>query len=170
MVWKINLIGFFCLVLTGCKINYSFTGASIDPSIKTVSILQFENKAPLASPTLSPLLTEKLRDKFVSQTSIRVIKNEDLADIGYRGSIVGYEVAPAGFSGNDQSAALNRLSISIEVTYFDKKDVSKSWQQRFVRYADFSGNVPLSSVESTLVTDISKQLAEDLFNKSFVNW
>lgn len=170
MVWKINLIGFFCLFLTGCKINYSFTGASVDPSIKTVSILQFENKAPLASPTLSPLLTEKLRDKFVSQTSIRVINNEDLADIGYRGSIVGYEVAPAGFSGNDQSAALNRLSISIEVTFFDKIDASKSWQQRFVRYADFSGTVPLSSVETTLVTDISKQLAEDLFNKSFVNW
>jgi len=170
MVWRIKGCLLFLLILSGCRVNYSFTGASVDPSIKTVSILQFENKAPLASPTLSPQLTEKLRDKFVSQTSIRVINNEDLADIGYRGSIVGYEVAPAGFSGNDQSAALNRLSISIEVTFFDKKDISKSWQQRFVRYADFSGSVPLGSVESTLVNDISKQLAEDLFNKSFVNW
>ncbi len=170
MVWKINWFGFFFFVLAGCKVNYSFTGASVDPSIKTVSITQFENKAPLASPTLSPLITEKLRDKFVSQTSIRVINSEDAADIGYKGSIVGYEVAPAGFSGNDQSAALNRLSITIEVTYFDKKDLKNSWQQRFVRYADFSGSVPLGSVEATLVNDISKQLAEDLFNKSFVNW
>ena len=99
-----------------------------------------------------------------------MINSEDAADIGYKGSIVGYEVAPAGFSGNDQSAALNRLSITIEVTYFDKKDLKNSWQQRFVRYADFSGSVPLGSVEATLVNDISKQLAEDLFNKSFVNW
>jgi len=170
MVWKISFLVALLFTLTGCRVNYSFTGASVDPSIKTVSILQFENKAPLASPTLSPLLTEKLRDKFVSQTSIRVINNEDLADIGYIGSIVGYDVAPAGFSGNDQSAALNRLTITLEVKFFDKKDISKSWQQRFVRYADFSGSLPLSSVESNLINDISKQLAEDLFNKSFVNW
>lgn len=171
MGWKIkNFVVLSILLLGGCVVKYSFTGASIDPSIKTVYIAQFENKAPLAAPALSPTLTEKLRDKFVSQTAIKVVTSESSARIGYLGSITGYEVTPAGFSSTNQTASLNRLSITVEVKYFDAQDASKSWTQNFTRYADFSGSVPLSSVESTLISDISKQLSEDIFNKTFVNW
>jgi hypothetical protein len=171
MDWKIKtFVVLSILLLSGCVVKYSFTGASVDPGIKTVYIAQFENKSPLAAPSLSPNLTEKLRDKFVSQTSIQVVTSESAARIGYLGSIIGYEVAPAGFSSANQTASLNRLSVTVEVKFFDAQDASKSWTQNFTRYADFSGSIPLSTVESTLVADISKQLSEDIFNKTFVNW
>ena len=52
---------------------YSFTGASIAPDIKTISIKYFPNRAPLIQPTLSQAFTEKLKEKFIAQTNLRLI-------------------------------------------------------------------------------------------------
>ena len=58
-----------CFAITGCDV-YSFTGASISPEIKTISIASFPNQASLVQPSLSQVFTEKLKDKFVSQTNL----------------------------------------------------------------------------------------------------
>ena len=55
------------LIVRSCGI-YSFTGTSIQPDIKTVTIDYFEYKALKVNPTLSNSMTESLKDKFRKMT------------------------------------------------------------------------------------------------------
>ena len=65
---------------------------------------------------------------------------------------------------------MNRLTITVRVRFTNKFDDSQNFDQTFSRYADYSSSQNLSSVESTLISDISDALTDDIFNKAFVNW
>jgi hypothetical protein len=155
------------LVLAGCKVNYSFTGASIAPDVKTVSIKYFQNNAPLAHPTLAQSLTEALKDIFSSQTNLTLLNRN--ADLNFEGTIVNYYTSPVAIQGNDQ-AALTRLTISVNIKFVNIKDEKQNYETTFSRDMTFSSRVTLSSVELDLIRDINRQLVQDIFNRSVSNW
>ncbi|MFM7016502.1 MAG: LPS assembly lipoprotein LptE [Bacteroidota bacterium] len=157
---------FAVLLLESCGI-YSFTGASIAPDIKTISIKYFPNRSSLIQPTLSQAFTEKLKEKFISQTSLRLIN--DNADLKIEGYISDYRTQPVAIQGT-QTAALNRLTISISVKFTNTKDEKQNYETVFSRYADYDAQKSLAEVEQTLIEDIDKQLVDDIFNKSVSNW
>lgn len=168
MLKRINtlLILIAALVLTSCGI-YSFTGASIPAEAKTVSIQQFQNNANLVQPLLSTLVTNTLRDYFMNQTTLtEVPANGDLA---IEGEIIDYSTAPTAITG-DQVAALNRLTITVNVRFFNRYDESKNFEQKFSQYEDYPSTQDLNSVQETLMQTISEKLCEDIFNKAVVNW
>ncbi len=170
MIIKISKIIFFFSALTfllsGCGI-YSFTGASIPPEAKTVSIQYFPNNASLVEPTLSQTFTDALKDKFVSQTTLVLVQKN--GDLRLEGEITGYSTNPVAITG-DQTAALNRLTITVKVKYVNTFDKTKNFESSFSRYEDYPSNQNLSSVQETLITQINEMLIEDVFNKAVVNW
>ena len=148
--------------------KYSFTGASIPPEVKTINIKYFPNNAPLVEPTLSQTLTDGLRDKFSSETSLALVN--DGGDLLMEGAIIGYRTTPVAIQGDDQ-AALNRLKIVVEVTYINTFNENMSFENtKFERYADYSSSQNLSEVQEALVAEISQMLIEDIFNKAVINW
>ncbi len=151
----------------GCKLNYSFTGGNVDPKIKTVSVIYFPNVASIVQPTLSQSLTEALRDKFSSQTKLTLVSKD--GDLNIEGSITGYATTPVAIQGNE-TAALNRLTITISVKFTNKIDEKMNFEQTFSRYEDYHSNLSLASVELSLIKDIDDQLVDDIFNKAVVNW
>nr|NQU88844.1 LptE family protein [Bacteroidota bacterium] len=156
------------IMLNSCSINYSFTGASISPEVKTIRIGNFPNYAPLVNPTLSQELTDALRDKFQSQTSL-IIVNQG-GDLVLEGEITGYNTQPTAIQ-SDDIAALNRLTISLKVTYVNTLDETQSFEkQTFTRYEDYPSNLDFASVQDTYVPIITEYLVEDIFNKAVVNW
>jgi len=155
------------LLLYGCKMNYSFTGASIPPDVKTINIKYFPNNAPLVAPTLSQKLTDGLRDKFTSETSLDLV-NEG-GDLILEGSIIGYRTSPVAIQGDDQPA-LNRLTITIDVAYTNTFEESMSFESSFSRYADYSSDANLNDVQEGLIEEINTMLIEDVFTKAVVNW
>jgi len=150
----------------GCKSGYSFTGGSTGDA-KTVSIKTFPNNAPLIQPTLGQSFTEALKDIFVTQTRLSLI--QDNADMQFEGAITGYGVSPVAITGN-QTAGLNRLTITVNVKFTNKTDETKDFEQSFTRFADWEASIPLTSVEQSLIADINKQLVQDIFNKAVINW
>ena len=150
-----------------CKMNYSFTGGSIDPKIKTISIKYFTNNAILIQPTLSQSFTEALKDKFSSQTKLNLVKNG--GDLNIEGAITGYSTTPVAIQGNE-TAALNRLTITVSVKFTNNLDEKQNFEQSFSRFEDYPSSQNLSTVEETLIKDINEALVEDIFNKSVVNW
>ncbi|MBN2174090.1 MAG: LptE family protein [Bacteroidales bacterium] len=155
-------------MLSGCKMNYSFTGASIPPEAKTVNVKFFPNNASLVVPTLSQTLTDALRDKFVNETSLVLVN--DGGDMVLEGFIKSYQTQPVAIQGNDQ-AALNRLTVVIEVTFTNKIDDNLSFSgTTFTRYADYSSSQNLTEVQDGLIEEINQMLVEDVFNKAVVNW
>jgi hypothetical protein len=160
-------LGLIALVLLcGCGV-YSFTGASIPPGAKTLSIDYFNNKAPTVQPTLSSVFTDKLKDYFTSQSNLDLVDGE--ADMELSGFIVNYNVAPASLQSNDQ-ASLDRLTITVQVKFVNKIEPKFNFSQNFSRYKDYDAKVSLMSVESGLIEEISTELVEDIYQKAFVNW
>lgn len=154
------------IFMAGCGV-YSFTGASISPDIKTFSVKYFPNRASLIQPALSQAFTEKLKEKFISQTNLRQVN--DNADLRFEGYISDYKTQPVAIQGT-QTAALNRLTISISVKFTNTKDEKQNYDFVFSRYADYDAQKSLAEVETSLIDDINKQLVDDIFNKSVSNW
>jgi hypothetical protein len=155
------------LFLYSCSGGYSFTGADISADIKTFSVSNFENRAPLVQPTLSNVLTEAIIDRFLAQTNLELVKNN--ADLSFNGEITGYNISPQAFTGGE-TAALNRLTITVKVRFENIQEPTKNFDASFSRFADFESNVSLSAVENELIKEIVDQITEDIFIKSVANW
>ena len=154
------------LFIQGCRM-YSFTGASISPDIKTVSIAFFPNRAALVQPSLSQVFTEKLKDKFVSQTNLALVNAN--GDLQFEGFISDYQSQPTSIQGNEQ-AALNRLTIAVHVTFRNTKEEKNNFDNAFSRFSDYDSKKNLSSIEPELINEICNQLVDDIFNKAVINW
>lgn len=150
-----------------CKVNYSFTGASISPKAKTISVQYFPNYAPLVNSSLSQTFTEKLKDKFLSQTNLNFVDRN--GDLQFEGQITDYSNQPTAIQGN-QTAAQNRLTITVKVKFTNTVEDKLSFESSFSKYADYPSNLSFASQESSLVTTITDQIVQDIFNKAVVNW
>lgn len=163
-VW-VSISFVIALAISGCGI-YSFTGASISPDIKTVSVAYITNNAPLIMPTLSQTLTDGLIDKLANQTTLQVTKEG--ADIQFEGEILDYVTTPMAIT-NDE-ASLNRLTVTVNMRYINTKEEKLSFEQKFTRYEDYSSDKSLSEVEEELLQSITQEIIDDIFNKALVNW
>lgn len=154
------------VVCNGCGI-YSFSGASIPPEAKTVSVQYFPNQAPLINPTLSNDFTTALRDAMMNQTSLDMV--ESGGDLAFEGEIVDYRTTPVAITAG-QTAALNRLTIVVNVRFINTFDESKNFETKFSHYEDYPSDQELNSVQESLTGTIIEALVEDVFNKALVNW
>jgi len=119
----------FCLMgfgFTACGV-YSFTGANIPPGTNTISIQTFYDEVGTGPPNLSQLFTEKIKDYYQQNTSLTIVPTE--GDLQLEGSISGYRLTPmaprASGSQNFEDtdiAALQRLTITVKVTYLSTQD------------------------------------------------
>jgi hypothetical protein len=155
------------LLLSGCTGGYSFTGASIPPEAKTISVATFPNYASTVNPQLSQKLTDELMQMFASQTSLNVTSND--GDLQVSGEITGYETRASALSASDE-VSMNRLTITVKVKFVNTKDPDADFEQQFSRYRDYAATLDFSAVESSLMSEIVTELCEDIFNKSVVNW
>ena len=166
MINKICIYIFSSISLAACGI-YSFTGASISADIETVSVDYFQNNASMVQPTLSNIMTEGLKDQFISQTNLSL--TDAIGDLQFEGEITGYVVKPIAIQANE-TAAQNRLTISVKVTFTNNLDENQNYSQSFSHYADFDSSQDLSSIETELIDQIVEVLSENIFNKAVANW
>lgn len=161
------LVLFVMSLLVGCKV-YSFNGANIPPEIKTVRVQFLENNARIKNSQLSPQLTDKLRQKIVSQTKLTQI-NGDNADYDISGAITQYDVSTSGIS--NQQVSTNRLTVAVNLVLKNRKtpgaeDKNISASRSF----DFSASLTLSQAERQLNDEIIRNLTDEIFNKLFSDW
>lgn len=151
-----------------CGVKYGFTGGSIPEGMSTVSVLFFENTAPIVYPTLSQSFTEALKERIRSQSSLSQVDTE--GDAIFEGRITGYSITPAAVEAVTDRAALNRLSITVSVKYTNNIKPEDSFEQSFTRFKDFAATMSIQGQEETLIRDINEMLTEDIFNRAFANW
>ncbi|MBO6027257.1 MAG: LptE family protein [Bacteroidales bacterium] len=164
---RIHIVCLLVAVLcAGCGV-YSFSGASIPAEAKTVSVQYFPNQAQLINPTLSNDFTTALRDAIMNQTSLDMIDSG--GDLAFEGEIVDYRTTPVAIT-SGQTAALNRLTIVVNVRFVNMFDETKNFETRFSHYEDYPSDQELNSVQESLTGTIIDALVEDVFNKALVNW
>ncbi len=158
-----TLIYFSLSVLLSCKVSLS--GGNFGES-KTISVAFFPNNSSLVQPSLSQAFTEDLRSFFQTQTPLSLTQRN--GDLQFEGAITDYRINPVAI--DNQTASSNRLTISVSVKFTNIKDPTKDFESTFSRFADFPSSENLGSIESDLIKQINQQLAQDIFNKAFINW
>jgi hypothetical protein len=154
---------------SSCKVSYGFREKTpaIPDTIKTVKINSILNQAQYQNPQLSPGLTERLRQKIVSQTHLSQT-NSDNADWEISGFISDYSVSTSGIS--DKQVSTNRLTVSVQITLNRRKDGQQDDPVTISHGFDFSSNLTLQAAEKQLLDDIIKQMTDEIFNSLFSKW
>ena len=154
-------------IVQSCGI-YSFTGTSIQPDVKSVTINYFEYKATKVNPSLSNMMTDALQEKFTKLTKLEQVDMD--GDLEIVGEITGYDVKATAISANEQ-ATQNRLTVNVKVSFVNRKYPEDDFDDKgFSAYADFDASQSLDAVESGLCDEIVEQLCEDIFNATVANW
>ena len=155
------------LSVVACSVKYSFTGASIAPEIRTVSVSSFTNIAPMVAPILAPTITSELQDKFSRSTSLIPLNKG--GDMAFEGVITGYTSTPTAVT-SDEYASQNRLTVTVKVKFTNKFQPKMSFDKSFSAYLDYDNTQLLQQVEGALIPEIVDQIVEDIFNASASNW
>jgi hypothetical protein len=154
------------LLVASCGI-YSFTGTSIQPDVKTITIPYVEYKALRVNPSLSGDLTEALQEKFRKLTRLEQVDQD--GDLELVTEVTGYDIKTAAVTANEQ-AAQNRLTVSVKITFTNRKYPEDDVSQSFSAYEDFNADMSLDAVEAGLCETIIEKLVEDIFNATVAQW
>lgn len=159
-------------VAGGCGV-YSFTGASISPDVKTISIQTFFNNASLGPSNMSLAFTESIKDYYQQNTSLALVDNN--GDLQIEGHIEDYTIAPvsASSSGNNNEADfsnMSRITISVFASYLNTRDDQFDFEKKFSFFVDVPENEDIIANEDRYVEEIFEQIILDIFNASVANW
>lgn len=166
----VALLSFLMLIFSFATCKYSFKDTSPIPAdIKTFRVNLFQNKARYVNPTVAPALTEKLRQKIISQTRLRETKNDD-ANYDISGYVSDWSVTTSGVA--NQSAGTNRLNVTFHLIFKNTvdPDPAKSFETDLTSNYDFPANLTLQQAETNKMDNILKTVTDAIFNKIFSNW
>ncbi len=110
---------------------------------------------------------EKLKEYYQRNTSLKLRPAE--GDLYIDGSITGYELSPVSATASDK-AALNRLTIRVEVRFLNKLDETQNFEKEFSFYQDFPQEQSLTEAEGALIPRILDQLVLNIFNDTAAQW
>jgi hypothetical protein len=163
------LIVISTLVLFSQSCTVKLSGAST-VGLKTINVDYFENNSPLVVNYLSQQFTEALKDRIRTTTSLSIVQGEANAKLS--GTITGYSIAPVSIQATNTNVApiagATRLTVTVNVVYVNTVNKKDSFTQQFTAFADYTGDI--TTQEQALITTITKQLTEDIFNRAFANW
>jgi hypothetical protein len=154
------------ILLNGCG-AYNFTGAK-PIEAKTFQVNYFANNADLIQPGIERTFTLKLQDLIQNQTNLNLTNTG--GELLFEGEITEYRITPMTATA-DQTAAQNRLTISINVRYTNRNKEEDNFEKRFSFYDDFDGNSQLTGSQLTKSLDvIFDRITQDIFNEALAKW
>ncbi|WP_040248404.1 LptE family protein [Psychroserpens mesophilus] len=151
----------------GCG-PYSFTGTSIADNIETFQVNYFQNASNLIEPGLDRDFTLALQDLILNQTNLSIVNSG--GDLVYEGEITEYRISPTTAQANS-TAAQNRLTISVNVRFYDKNEPDEEFEQRFSFFYDYPASSQLIGAQKdTALEEIFERITQDIFNATLAKW
>jgi hypothetical protein len=159
------------VLFADCKF-YSFTGASIPENAETVQVNLFVNNAAnsIGSTFESGLdrdFTNAVQEVLLNQTNLQLAGIN--GDLIYEGEIEEYRVTPTTATAQ-QTAAQNRLTITINIRYINTNNEDDNFEKRFSHFFDFPDTSQLQSVKAEAHEEIFERITQDVFNESLAKW
>ena len=154
-------------LISGCG-PYSFSGISIAPGTETFQVNYFQNTATLVEPGFDRDFTLALQDLILNQTNLTLTTTN--GDLVYEGEITEYRISPTTAQANS-TAAQNRLTVSVNVRFYDKNTPDEEFEQRFSFFYDYAGAELLTgNLRDTAHEEIFERLTQDIFNATLAKW
>jgi hypothetical protein len=161
----------FMLVITlaSCSVSYTFNGASIDyAKVQSISIADFNNVAELVHPPLAQEFTEKLRDKYVKQTKLRLLKAG--GDMHIEGEITGFELTPMSI-GQDAYSAETKLTVTFNVRFTNKSNPQDDFiDKKYTVFRVFDSSRLLSDAQDEILPLMIEDVTDNIYNDTVAKW
>jgi len=146
---------------------YSFTGVG-DLKAETFQVNYFQNNSALIEPGLDRDFTQALQDLITNQSRLSLVTSN--GDLVYEGEITEYRISPTTAT-SDNRAAQNRLTITVQLRFFDKENPDEDLDQRFSFFYDYPGSSQLvGSQKTTAHEEIFERITQDIFNATLAKW
>ncbi len=155
-------------VLSSCGI-YTFSGASIPAHVTSISIPLLEDQTRSGQPSLAEDLTDQLLDQFVQRTRLVLASDEESADLLLLGNIQRYRNEPTSVTG-DESAALSRVSLQVQIVYLDQTNDSETLNRSFSSSATYDPVEDGLDGEDLAIAEAIETLAGDIFTAATSDW
>lgn len=121
------------LALGGCRYGYSFAGGGLPSGIRTVAVLPFDNRTPVAE--LQREVVDAMRAGLERRLGLRAA-TEARANAVVRGAIVNYDAdVPVAYSADpsQSSSARRRLVLTVDVEIVDQESARVLFARRGLR-------------------------------------
>ena len=156
------------LIVSACTISYRFNGASIDyETTKTIQIDNFPIRSTYVWAPMQSIFQNRLTDIFASQTKLRQVKKN--GDMQLAGEITGFDQYNKGISSDGYSNQV-QLKMTVNVRFVNNKKHTDDFERQFSATADYDASQQLTAVQEELVTQMVKDITDQIFNATVANW
>lgn len=163
-----SLIILLTIILSACSISYKFNGASIDyTKTKTIQIEDFPIRSTYVWGPMGPMFNNQLKDVFANHTRLLQVKRN--GDLKIEGEITQYTQQNKSVSSEGHSAQ-TELAITVNVRFVNNKNHKEDFEKQFTATATYETTLNLNSVQEKLVTEMIKDITDQIFNATVANW
>ena len=173
MDWKIFNIRYIAvlvaaLALVSCSISYRFNGASIDyATTKTIQLDPFPIRSSYVWAPMQSIFNNRLTDIYAQQTKLRQVKRG--GDLVVSGEITGFDQFNKGV-GSDGYSSQVQLKMTVNVRFTNNKKHSEDFERQFSATTEYDATQQLVNVQEELVTQMTKDIVDQIFNATVANW
>lgn len=162
------LTAMMTIILVSCSVSYKFNGASIDyTKTKTITLVDFPNRCSYVWGPMAPLFNNALKDEFANHTHLSQVKRN--GDMKIEGEITQYSQRNKSVSSEGYSAQ-TELSMTVNVRFTNNANHQEDFERQFTASQVYETTKNLNSVQEELVTEMVKDIVNQIFNATVANW
>lgn len=151
-----------------CSVSYKFNGASIDYSkTKTITIADFPIRSNYVWGPMASIFNNELKDMFASHTKLTQVKRN--GDLIIEGEITQYQQRNKSVTAEGYSAQ-TELSMTVNVRFTNNINHQEDFEKQFTATSTYETTQSLNSVQEELVTQMAKDIVDQIFNATVANW
>ena len=162
------LSGCLCILLCACRIEYKFNGSNIDyTQVKTIEIENFPIRSAYVWSPMQSIFQNKLTDIYANQTRLKQVKRN--GDLQLSGEITAFDQYNKGISSEGYSSQV-QLKMTVNVRFVNTKNHDEDFERQFSATTEYDASQQLTAVQEELVTQMTKDITEQIFNATVANW
>ena len=173
MDWTSKMRTTLCLIAlailtAACSVSYKFNGASIDYSkTKTIQIADFPLRSSYVWGPMGPMFNNELKDMYSSHTKLIQVKRN--GDLKLEGEITQYQQRNKSVSAEGYSAQ-TELSMTVNVRFTNNAKHDEDFERQFTATSTYETTQSLNAVQEELVTQMVKEITDQIFNATVAKW
>ena len=116
---------------------------------------------------MQAIFNNQLRDIYANHTRLQQVKRN--GDLKLEGEITQYSQRNKGISSEGHSQQ-TELSMTVNVRFTNNAKHEEDFEQQFTANTFYESTQSLISVQEELVTEMVKNITEQIFNATVANW
>lgn len=162
------VVAILAIVLSACSVSYKFNGASIDyTKTKTIQIADFPIRSSYVWGPMAIIFNNQLKDVFANHTRLSQVKRN--GDLKVEGEITQYTQRNKAVTAQGESAQVE-LSMTVNVRFTNNVNHSEDFERQFTATTTYDSRQSLNSVQEECVTQMVKDITDQIFNATVANW